>query len=102
MLSLSGMLDYFLISIFNTYVDLGLPDADPSSLETNIKNLVFGIAAVVALFFLVTSGFKYVTSGGNAEQTKKAAQTIVFACLGLFMILFSYSIITWVFRVGGA
>jgi hypothetical protein len=90
----------FFQNIFNVYTDAGLPDADAGNLTTNVKNLVFIAAAVLALYFLITAGFQYVTSGGNAESTKKASQTIVFACLGLFLILSSYAIITWVFRVG--
>lgn len=78
-----------------------LPDADINSLGENIKNLIFILAGVVALYILLSGGFKYVTSGGNSEQTKKAGQTILFGGIGLFIILISYTLITWVFKVGG-
>lgn len=94
------MFGYFLLKLSTIYDEVGLPKSDSSKLVANIKNLVFVGAAVVALFFLVTAGFSYVTSGGSAEKTKKAGQTIVFACLGLFLILMSYTIITWVFKIG--
>lgn len=94
------MLDLILFKIASIYEDVGLPSGDTSNLVENVKNLVFIVAAVVALFFLVTAGLSYVTSGGSADKTKKASQTIVFACVGLFIILMSYTIITWVFKIG--
>lgn len=99
------MLQILINSLFklnaSIYQDAGLPDSDSSNLVNNIKNLVFVAAGVIALFVLVIAGFKYVTSGGNPENTKKAGQTIIFASLGLFLILTSYVIMTWVFKVGG-
>jgi Type IV secretion system pilin len=94
------MLYSLLFKISSIYEDVGLPNGDASNLVENVKNLVFVIAAVVALFFLVTAGLSYVTSGGNADKTKKAGQTIIFASVGLFIILMSYTIITWVFKIG--
>ncbi len=91
-----------LLNIAETvYQRAKLPDADISSLGENIKNLIFIMAGVVALYILLSGGFKYVTSGGNSEQTKKAGQTILFGGIGLFIILISYTLITWVFKVGG-
>ncbi len=84
------------------YESVGLPKGDPSGVGENIKNLVFIAAGVVMLYILISAGFKYVTSGGNAENTKKAGQTIIFAVLGMFILLISYTIMTWVFKVGGA
>lgn len=83
------------------YERAGLPAGDPSRVGENIKNLVFIAAGVVMLYILISAGFKYVTSGGNAENTKKAGQTILFAVIGMFILLISYTIMTWVFRVGG-
>lgn len=94
------MLSLILFKMASIYEDVGLPSGDTSNLVENVKNLVFIVAAVVALFFLVTAGLSYVTSGGSADKTKKAGQTIVFACVGLFIILMSYTIITWVFKIG--
>ncbi|HRV76328.1 MAG: hypothetical protein H6799_00810 [Candidatus Nomurabacteria bacterium] len=91
-----------LFKLSNIYEDAGLPNANTSNLVTNVKNLVFVAAAVVALYFLVIAGMNYVTSSGNAEKAKKATQTIIFASLGLFLILMSYTIITWVFKIGTA
>jgi len=98
-----AMFSAFMLRIVaSIYTDAGLPNGDTGRLVTNVKNLVFVAAAVLALYFLITAGMQYVTSSGNAEKTKKATQTIIFACLGLFLILMSYTIITWVFKIGTA
>ncbi|MDQ5914079.1 MAG: hypothetical protein QG623_698 [Patescibacteria group bacterium] len=88
--------------IATVYEDVGLPKGDISTFGENAKNLVFVIAGVITIYIILSAGFKYVTSGGNAEDTKKAGQTIVYGAVGLFIILMSYVIITWVFKVGGA
>lgn len=82
------------------YSDAGLPTTGSGDVMKNLKNLSFVIAAILALYFLVTAGYQYVTSGGNAEKTKKAGQTIIFACVGLILVIVSYSLITWVFKIG--
>lgn len=89
-----------ILNLASVYTDAGLPNAKTDNLVANLKNLIFGGATVIALFIIVTAGLSYVTSGGDAEKTKKAGQTIVFACVGLFLILMSYTIITWVFKIG--
>jgi hypothetical protein len=84
------------------YEDAGLPKGDVSKFGDNAKNLVFIVAGVVTMYIILSAGFKYVTSGGNPENTKKAGQTILFVALGLVILLLSYTIMTWVFKVGGA
>jgi len=89
-----------LITLSSIYTDAGLPPVGSGNFMANLKNLTFVVAAILALYFLVTAGYKYVTSGGNAEQTKKAGQTVIFASIGLFLVVFSYTLITWVFKIG--
>jgi len=88
--------------IASIYERAGLPNGDASQFAAKAKDLIFIIAGVITLYIILSAGFKYVTSGGNAENTKKAGQTIIFGALGLVIILLSYTIITWVFKVGGA
>jgi len=85
------------------YTDAGLPNTTTSgSFMANLKNLTFIVAAMLALYFLVTAGYQYVISGGNAEKTKKAGQTILYASVGLILVILSYSLITWVFKIGNS
>ena len=84
------------------YSDAGLPTTGSGDVMKNLKNLSFVIAAILALYFLVTAGYQYVTSGGNAEKTKKAGQTILYASVGLILVILIYSLITWVFKIGNS
>ena len=86
------MLGKFLATV---YTDAGLPNSTTSGdFMANLKDLTFIVAAILALYFLVTAGYQYVTSGGNAEKTKKAGQTIIFASIGLVLVIFSYTLTT--------
>ena len=55
-----------------------------------LANLITTIAAVVAFFVFIYSGFLYLTAGGNPDQAKKGQQGIVNAIIGLIIIAFSY------------
>lgn len=56
---------------------------------------IIGLAAgIAAFFFLVYSGFSYLTAGGNAEQAKKAQQGIINAAIGIIIIVLAYAIFT--------
>ena len=62
-------------------------------LVSNLVTLFFIAAAIVALFFLVTGGIKWVTSGGDREGTAKARETVTAAIIGLVIIFSVYAIL---------
>ncbi|MFA5926700.1 MAG: hypothetical protein WCT32_05675 [Patescibacteria group bacterium] len=64
------------------------------SLVAKIISVVGVVAGVAAFIFLLYSGFLYLTSGGNSEQTKKATQGIVSAIIGMIVIILAYVIVT--------
>ena len=65
--------------------------------------LVLTVAAIVAFFYLIVSGFQYMTAGGDADKATKARQGIINAIIGIVIILVSYIVITYVANVvGGA
>ena len=61
-------------------------------LVDRLVNLVGIIAGVILFFYLVFSGFQYLTAGGNADQAKKGQQGIVNAIIGIIIIVASYSL----------
>lgn len=61
--------------------------------------LVF--AGVVAVFLIVLSGFKFVTSGGDPKQVGTARQTLTWAIIGLVIILVSFFIINLISGLTG-
>lgn len=64
----------------------------PGIVSTLIK-LILVIAALAAFIFLVVGGIKWITSGGDKEQTAKAQGTITAALVGLVIVFAAWAII---------
>ena len=47
-----------------------------------ILNVFIIIATPIVVLFIIYAGFLYVTARGNAEQTQKATQALVYAIIG--------------------
>lgn len=77
--------------------DRSLLQADPRGLGFEIPSLgdiltfiiqaFFTIAGIVALFYLLTGGLSWVTSGGEEENIEKARNKIVAAIIGVIVIV---------------
>jgi len=64
----------------------------PGIVSTIIK-LILVIAALIAFFFLVYGGIKWIISSGDKEQTAKAQGTITAALIGLVIVFAAWAII---------
>lgn len=53
-------------------------------------------AGTVALIFIIFSGIKFITSGGDPKQTEGARKTLTFAIAGLVLILLSFAILRFI------
>lgn len=51
------------------------------------------LAGVVALFLIIFSGYKFMTSQGDPKSLDGARKTFMYGILGLFLILLSFLII---------
>ena len=73
------------------------PDlAQSGDLGSNITvliNYALGFLGLIAVVFLVYAGVLMVTAGGNEEQTTKARKVIMYAVIGIVIILLSYTIV---------
>lgn len=63
------------------------------SLVSAITNWILIIAAVIAFFYLIYSGFIYLTAGGNADAAKKGQQGILNAIIGIIIIVLAFAIV---------
>ncbi len=54
---------------------------------------IFIISTIVALFYLIWGGFKWLTSGGDKTAVGAAREHIVAAIIGLVIIFLSYFIL---------
>jgi len=60
----------------------------------SLLQFIFVIAVLVALFFLVYGGFRWLVSSGDKTQVAAAREHIVAAVIGLVIIFLSYFILT--------
>lgn len=68
------------------------------SVIVTIINIAFLAAGLVAVIYLIIGGFRYVTSGGNAEAIEGAKATILNAIIGLIVIFISFLLVNYILR----
>ena len=59
----------------------------------NIIAFAIPFAGVLAVFFIVLSGIKFLTSGGDPGKVEGARRTLTFAVVGLVIILLVFVVI---------
>lgn len=68
------------------------------SLLRTALNILSWVVGVVAVFMIIIGGFKFVTSGGDANNTKSARDTIIYALVGLVVVVLSQIIVRFVLK----
>ncbi len=63
---------------------------------STIINYFLGLLGLIAVGFLIYAGVLMVTAGGNDEQVTKARKIIMYAVIGIVIILLSYTIVQFV------
>ncbi len=63
------------------------------TLIANVLALITGIAAVVAIMI---GGFEYIRSGGDSSKVDKAKNTILFAVIGLLVVIAARVVVAFV------
>jgi thiosulfate reductase cytochrome b subunit len=67
----------------------------------NVIRAALLFSGVVALFFIILSGIKMITSGGDPKQLEGARQTLTYAIIGLVIVLLSFFIISTIGYITG-
>ena len=73
----------------------GSSDALPNII-INILNAIIGIAGIISVIWIIIGGINYMTSSGDSTKTKKARDTILYACIGLIICVLSFAIVNFV------
>lgn len=77
-------------------------DVDPSGIATlqnlecifsKVVGIVLGIAGIAFFILLLSSGFKFITSGGDPKALEGAKKTLTYAIGGFILIIASYLIL---------
>ena len=62
----------------------------------NVTNILAYLAGVLAVIFVMLGGFKYITSGGDSQKAASGRQTLMYALVGLVVVIFSWQLILFV------
>jgi len=64
-------------------------------------NFLLGVALVVCPLVIVVGGFYFITSGGSPEKANKGRQIMMYAAIGLVIILISRALVAAVQKAVG-
>ena len=69
--------------------------ADQTTLG-NVLNVVYAVAGALAVVFIVLGGINYTLSAGDAGKVKQAKDTVLYALIGLVVVLLAFAITRFV------
>lgn len=69
------------------------PGANVNQVFSNIITIIFAIAALAVLIYIIMGAFAYLTSGGDKEKTGKAVKSITSALVGLALLALAFLIV---------
>lgn len=75
--------------------ELGNPQA-PQQIMAEIIKVFLGLVGTIFIILIVMSGYWLLTARGEEEKIKKAQTTIKRAVIGLFIIILSYALVSFI------
>ena len=72
---------------------------DAREIIGNIIRVALGLLGSLALLMLVWGGFQWMTSAGNSEKVEKGTTTMIWALIGVVLVLSSYLLVETLTRV---
>lgn len=79
----------------DTFLGSGEDEEDLKGTIAQIINIVLGFLGIIAVIIIITSGFKWMTAGGNEQTITEARGHIKNAAIGLVIVLTSYIIVNF-------
>lgn len=67
-----------------------------------IVNVLSFIVGLVAVVMLIYGGFRYITSGGESQAVGNAKNTIIYAIVGLLLVVFAQVIVHFVLNTASS
>lgn len=71
--------------------------SDPSKVLAGITDWLMAISVTLFFFMFLYAGIKYLTTGGSEEEAHKAKQGMLFAVIGMVIIISSWAVIKFIF-----
>ncbi len=72
-----------------------------SAIFATSTNLLFGLASFLALAFIIFSGIQWITSGGDYQKIAAAKSRLMYAIIGLVVVILAFFIISVILAVFG-
>jgi hypothetical protein len=85
------------MSVSDTPATLG----DLEVLFGNVVKVILGFAGIVFFILLLSSGLKFMTSGGDPKAVEGAKKTLTYAIGGLIAIILAYLILVLIKQLTG-
>ena len=76
-----------------------LPKVSTDARILAIFNTTLGVAGAIAVLIIVIAGFRYIVSQGDSSQVAAARNAILYAVVGLVVIMLAFAIVNFV--IGG-
>lgn len=70
------------------------------ALALTIINFFLGFLGLIAVIMIIYAGVLYVTAAGAEDQTGKAKKIIMYAIIGLLIVLLSWAIVNTILGAG--
>jgi hypothetical protein len=67
-----------------------------TDVTVNVVNALFTVAGAVAVIIIIMGGIRYITSTGDSGRIKAAKDTILYAVIGLVVIIVAREIVGFV------
>jgi len=58
-----------------------------------VINIALALAGLIAVLFLIIGGFRYITAGGNSDNSDEAKKIILNAVIGIIVVILSFVVV---------
>lgn len=83
---------YYLAVSLNSKTVKNLPTASAEDVVNGVLTTIYFVAGVVAVISIIIGGFMYTTSNGDASRVKTAKDVILYAIVGLVVVIMAFVI----------
>lgn len=70
-------------------------DGDKGLIKTVVNVLLWAVG-ILSVIMIIFSGFRYITSAGDASKAKSAQSTLTYSVVGLIVAIMAYAIVNMV------
>ena len=70
-------------------------DGDNGLVKTVVNVLLWAVG-ILSVILIIFSGFRYITSAGDASKTKSARSTLIYSVVGLIVAIMAWAIVNMV------